>query len=150
MTRQARPPVFTYERSGRWAASLRRHGLVERFRLIEVRSLAELDEGLARSSAALVGLELSETSVDRVVEWLAKCKLRPASVITIVFADRQHRRYEMLCREAGAIHFVDSELALVRLAPILDRYLSQAASGTLDDQAASLEERIHARLPWGD
>jgi hypothetical protein len=144
MMPQARPPLFLYERTGRWAASLRRHGLVERLQLIETRSLAELDEELALWRGGLVGLELSEDSAGRIVEWLARHELKCGSAIALVFADRKLAGYEMLCRELGAVHFVVSQLEVIELGPFFDRYLSGAASGTLDDPATSLEDRVYA------
>lgn len=135
------------ERSGRWASSLGRHGLVNSLPLVEVRSLAELDTLLGSSPHALVGVELSSTTVESGLAWLAR---RPATTEAklIVFAERGLRASESFCREAGAVHFVASELELLSLRPLLDRYLSQPVFAKLDDAELTLADRIRSRMPW--
>ena len=143
------PAMLLYERSGRWAASLRRHGLVAQLRLIETRSFAELAERSQEAAGALLGLELTAAKVESVLDWLSR---QPAKLVRaktlIVFAERGLRAYEMVCREAGALHFVDSELDLFALAPVIDRYLSDPAFAKLDALEPPITERIRAALPW--
>lgn len=147
MNHNSTPALILFEHSGRWASSLRRHGLVEGLRLIEARSLAEVEELLAPNPLALLGIELRGETAERLVQWLAR---RPVGTDAklIVFADRGLRSYEALCREAGAVHFVASELELFSLAAMIDRYLSQQAFAKLDDERQTPAARIQARLPW--
>jgi hypothetical protein len=141
------PSLILCERSGRWASSLRRHGLVDRLRLVEARSLAELDTLLGSVPHALAGVELSSTTVESGLAWLAR---RPATMEAriIVFAQRALRTYEAFCREAGAIHFVVSELELFSLGPLFDRYRSQPAFAKLDEAELTLADRVRARMRW--
>jgi hypothetical protein len=138
------------ERTGRWAASLRRHGLTERLRLIEVRSIAELEERLSSGPAALVGLELEDRNADRVLEWLGRAGADGCAGGIIVFADRSLRPYELVCREAGAVHFVTSELELLTLAAIVERFLSRAPVADLLEVEPPITEQVRARMPWGN
>jgi hypothetical protein len=136
------------ERSGRWAASLRRHGLCEGVRLIETRSLTETEDRLAEAPLALLGLELTTATLDNVSGWISRGRANLGAKAVIVFAERGLRSCELLCREAGAIHFVDSELELFPLRALFDRYLSDPAFAKLDAEELSLAERIRASLPW--
>jgi hypothetical protein len=136
------------ERAGRWADSLRRHGLCERLRLIEVRSLAEAEDRLRDAPRALVGLELTAATVESVPDWISRRSAKLGATAVLVFAERGLRACELLCREAGAIHFVDSELELFALQALLDRYLSDPAFAKLDADELPLAERIRASLPW--
>jgi len=136
------------ERSGRWADSLRRHGLCERLRLIETRSLAETEDRLGETPRALVGMEITAGTVENVTDWLGRRSARLDSKATLVFAERGLRACELLCREAGAVQFIDSELELFALVGLFDRYLSDAAFATLDADELPLAERIRASLPW--
>lgn len=136
------------ERSGRWADSLRRHRLCDELRLIETRSLAETEGRLVETSSALVGLELSAATIGAVAEWISRRPANLGAKAVFVFAQRGLRAYELLCREAGAVHFVDSELELFALAAMFDRYLSDPAFAKLNADELPLAERIRASLPW--
>jgi hypothetical protein len=141
------PALILFERSGRWASSLRRHGLVERLPMVEARSFAELEELLPAYTQALIGIELTGATAERVIEWIG-CRPVAFDANLIVFAQRDLRAYETLCREAGAIHFVSSELEMFSLAAVLDRYLSQAAFAKLEAEKQPLAARVRGRLPW--
>jgi hypothetical protein len=140
--------LILFERTGRWAASLRRHDLVERLRLIETRSLVELDEHLASNGNPLVGVELTQVTAGRVLEWLGRAGGVQRASGVIVLADRSLRPYEFLCREAGAAHFVCSLLELLTLGPVIDRYLSRIPLGDANGAELSTPDRIRAQLPW--
>ncbi|MEX2139754.1 MAG: hypothetical protein WD894_10870 [Pirellulales bacterium] len=143
----AKPALILFERHGRWAPSLRRHGLVERLPLVEARSFAELEELLPSYPQVLVGLELHRDAADRVVAWLGRRSVALDAKV-IVFAERGMRVYETVCREAGAVHFIASEFELFSLAAVIDRYLSQPAFAKLDEEKQTFAARIQARLPW--
>jgi hypothetical protein len=142
------PALILLERSGRWASSLRRHGLIARLRMVEARSFSELEVLLPSHSRALVGVELTGATAERLVAWLGRPPMAFDAKV-IVFASRDLRAYEPLCREAGAVHFVASELELFPLAAVFDRYLSQAAFAKLEEEQQTLAARVRSRLPWG-
>jgi hypothetical protein len=142
------PALILCERTGRWATSLRRHRLGERLPIVETRSLAELEEALRERPRALAGVELTATIETQVVEFLCH---PPAGIDPfgfIVFAQPELRSYEPICREAGAVHFITSELDLLSLPPVLDRYLSDPAFAKLNSEGVPPSERIRARMPW--
>jgi hypothetical protein len=140
--------LIVFERTGRWAASLRRHNLVERLRMIETRSLVELEEHFPSNGNSLVGLELSQVTAGRVLEWLGRADAVQRASGIIVLADRSFRPYELLCREAGAAHFVASELELLTVGPVINRYLSRIPLGDPNEAELSATDRIRDRLPW--
>jgi hypothetical protein len=142
------PALILCERNGRWSASLRRHGLCERLRLIETRSLAETEERLRESPRAIVGLELTAATLATVTDWINRRPTVLSAKAVFVFAQRGLRACELVCREAGAVHFVDTELELFALAGVFDRYLSDTAFAKLDATDLPLAEQIRASLPW--
>jgi hypothetical protein len=121
---------------------------VDQCRLIECRSLGEVVEQMASLTAPLVGLELNAASVDRVIAWLARGQATAGSSVVVVFSDRSLLGYELLCREAGAAHFVASELEVLHLKRLVDRYLSLPSFAKLSEAELPPTERILAELPW--
>jgi hypothetical protein len=140
--------LIVCERSGRWTDSLRRHGLCQRLRLIETRSLAEMEDRLREIPHALVGLELLAATAKSLTDWISRRPAELGAKAVVVFAQRGLRGYELLCREAGAVYFVDSELALFALSALFDRYLSDPAFAKLNADDLPLAERIEGSLPW--
>ena len=138
------PTLILVVRTGRWAASLRRHGLVEQLRLIETPSLDELEEQLASNGkpARRPGAQSSHGGSYAGMGW-PRGSVRRASGI-IVLADRSFRPYELPCREAGTAHFVASELELLTLGPVIDRYLSHIRLGDTNGAELSTTDRIRA------
>jgi hypothetical protein len=121
--------------------------MVDRLSLVETRSFVEFAEAVDSWPRALAGLELTNGWADRTIAWLSR---RPpvASVKSIVFAERRLRPYEALCREAGAVHFIASELELFSLPALVDRYLSTPAFAKLDESDQSLAAKVLDLLPW--
>jgi hypothetical protein len=140
--------LIVCERSGRWADSLRRHTLGRGLRLIETRSLAETEDRLDEAPSALVGLELTAATIGSVTQWISRRPAELGAKAVLVFAQRGLRACELLCREAGAIQFVDTELELFALADMFDRYLSDPAFAKLNAEDLPLAERVRASLPW--
>jgi hypothetical protein len=140
--------LIVCERSGRWTDSLRRHGLCHRLRLIETRSLAETEDRLRETPHALVGLELLAATVESLSDWISRRPAELGAKAVVVLAHRGLRSYEHLCREAGAVCFIDSELELFALSALFDRYLSDPAFAKLNAEELPLTEQIEGRLPW--
>jgi len=141
----AQPPrLIVCERSGEWAASLRRELPARGARLSETRSLAECWQLLARSPSSFVVLELIEAGADALLDRLAHAQRRFPLASVAVVAERELADYEPLVREAGAVHFVASLRQCRPLAELACRHLDQAAR-----PRRNLAEAIWARLPWG-
>lgn len=134
------PRVIACERSGRWAAALRRE-LVE---VYETRGLAECWEMLARWPASFLVVELPEHDVAPLVDYLAMLEREFPLARAAVVADRRRQAYQWLLREAGAVHFVTSPRELATLAQAIRRHLERAPTPQL-----SLAQQVWAELPWG-
>jgi hypothetical protein len=146
--RPPEPCLVLCERTSRWADRVRRYVAQSRLKTIETRCLTECSERLSEYPWALIGLELSEASLERTAAWwLGVSRMFPHSHI-LALCDRLPRGMYDLCRELGAIDIMTSELDSLRLRGLVDRYLSQAAFETLKGDSGDLVDRIRSRLPW--
>ncbi len=147
MTR-LRPCLVLCEAASRWADRVRRYAGNTPLVLIETRSLQECRERLTEHPAAIVGLELTESSLDRALAWwLALARRFPqASVIALC----DHSLYDVheFFRELGAMDVLSTELDSMRFHGLVCRYLSQASFETLNEDSPGLLDEIRARLPW--
>jgi hypothetical protein len=117
-------------------------------RLIETRSLAETEIRLGETQSALVGLELTAATFGSVTQWISRRSAHLGAKAVLVFAQRGLRSYELLSREAGAVHFIDAELELFALVTLFDRYLSDPTFAKLNADQRTLTEPVCASLPW--
>jgi hypothetical protein len=145
---RVQPTLVVLERRGRWASSLRRHGLVAGIQLVETRSLDELTEALAHLPHALAAIEIDAVTAGSRIAWIADQQFSSEATRVLAFASRAMRVWEAEIREAGALHVVTAELDLFLLAGMFGRYLSDPAFATLDGEEQSLAERVRAKMPW--
>lgn len=141
--------LIVYERTGDWAAAWRRvlTGRPE-VRIVETRNFDDLGSQVEINPRAAVALELTASSVDSVLGWLASYQRRFPSGVVLVLAARQLACYEDLARELGAAWFVTSLRQLPALAGVVVRHaVRQLASPPFGSQP-SIEEQVKARLPW--
>jgi hypothetical protein len=117
-------------------------------KVIETRSLTECSERLSEYSSAIVGLELTDASMDRTIAWWLRISRTFPQARILALCDRLPCGPDDLCRELGAIDIMASELDSMRLEGLVYRYLSQAAFETLEGDSDDLVERIRSRLPW--
>lgn len=135
--------LIVCERSGRWAAGLRRELAAEGVRLYETRSLGDCWRRLAQAPASFVVVELRAAVAEQLVEQMAsRAREFPLAGLAVV-ADRDLAGYEWLMREAGAIHFVCSPRRLGPLGRLVCRHLARAPH-----PRQSLTDRIWNSLPW--
>src|SRR4051812_24719457 len=111
------PRLIVCEQTGRWAAALQRETTGPHIRVVETRSRAECEERLVETPNSLVALEMTAANLDATLGWLADAGRRFPAARAIVLADRGLEPYELLAREAGAIHFTTSPR---ELAPVAD------------------------------
>lgn len=135
--------VIVCERSGRWAADLRRE-LGGGVPLRETRSLAECWEALAEAPASLLVIELARGNMDGVLARLARLGDDFPLARAAVVADRSLADYQWLLREAGAVYFTCSPRQLAPLADLTARHLAQAPA----PPPLGTTEQIWASLPW--
>ena len=135
--------VIVCERTGQWAAALRRELTTAGVHLAETRSLKEAWESLATAPASMLIIELTAGNVDsllRRMAWLARDF--PRARLAIV-ASRRLSEYQWLLREAGAVHFLCSPRRIGSLAELAMRHM---AAVPMPQQ--TLVERIWDSLPW--
>lgn len=133
------------ERSGGWAAALRRELGSPTFAQRETRSLAECREALAEFPESLVAVELSSTNLEPALEWLAALPAAFPRARAIALAERGLEQHEFIVREFGCLAFTASPRELGPIAALIRRYFEQ-----LPRPAMSWQEQIHARLPWSN
>jgi hypothetical protein len=136
--------LIVCERTGQWAAALRRELADAGLRLWETRSLADAWDALAATPAAFLVLELLPGTAGPLwarMAWLAHDFPRARAA---VLAPRRLAAHEDLAREAGAVYFACSPRRLAPLARMIVRHLA-----SLPPPEQTLLERIWASLPWG-
>jgi hypothetical protein len=156
-----RPPLLVCERSGRWAAAVRRafarRGSVDPPRVIETRSLPELCERIAerrrlgRPASPWI-VELTPHDAEAACDFLARHVVHGADVPTTVVAAAEAAEYEATVRTAGANLFVSSLRRVDAVVDLYERYradLSHRATAAVADDR-SWFERTWDDLPWGN
>lgn len=154
------PPLLVCERSGRWAAALRRafvrRSTVDAPRVVETRSLPELAERVAQRRrlgriASPWVVELTPDRAAAMCEWLAR-QVRRDDVPTTIVSDPEAEGYEAAVRAAGANLFVPSLRRVDAIVELYERYRTdlphRTVSTTADDR--SWFERTWDELPWGN
>ena len=151
------PTLILLERTGCWAAALRRELGDAPVRLIETRSFGECWQQLAAAPAALVAWELTAANVQTLVSNLLRLDRDFPAASAIVLAERRLAAADRLLREAGGIHFVTSPRALEPVAQIMRRRTAAPAAAQLASARTSTSvgwvsvlDETSAGLPWAD
>jgi hypothetical protein len=143
------------EKSGRWAAAVRvtlvrRKCSLPGSRIIETRSLVELDLVIQEHDAAFVLLEVRPESVADVLSFLTRSSGGPAPVVALLeFGAERIADFELVADallEAGAIEVIDSSRQLGAVLEIAERQPQNEWS----EHAGSIADRAWAALPWQD
>ena len=148
-------PLILLERTGSWAAALRRALGETPVRLIETRSLAECWQQLATAPAATLVWELTADNLGALVGGLLHLNRDFPGAAAVVVADRRLTAAGSVVREAGAVHFVTSPRALEPVAEIVRRRLAAQATSPLAAAPviagwSNVLNEITAGLPWAD
>lgn len=136
--------LIVCERSGRWAAGLRRELTEAGVRVWETRSLADCWEMLAQAPASFVVVELTLANLAGVLHRMAWQERDFPLARIAVAADRSLAGCQRVVEEAGAVHFCYSPATLGPLARLACCHLAMVPA-----PQHSLTERIWAGLPWG-
>jgi hypothetical protein len=131
------------EKSGRWAAALRRAAEKLELPIGEVRSLEQVGRELAEQSAAIVALEIGLPSLVRMTSQLALWRTRFAAARFVLLADSELAPLDPMLRDAGAVHIVYATRDLAATVRLIRRHLARVPQLEM-----TLEESIVARLPW--
>ena len=134
--------IIVCERTGRWAASLRR-ALDLQSGLCETRSWAACLREVQARTAALVALEILPETAEAACQQVASLAHRRGRVRVIAMADRTLRPSEWLLREAGAVHVLYAPDEWARLRPLFRRFRDQ-----LPPSQKTFREQVWSNLPW--
>ncbi|HUE72694.1 MAG TPA: hypothetical protein VMP01_17545 [Pirellulaceae bacterium] len=131
------------EKSGHWAAALRRAAGRHELPIGEVRSPEQAQRELAQRPASILAIEVSAASVAKTASQVAAWRIRYPAAQFLLLADPDLNSLEPELREAGACHVVYSTRDLAATVRLIRRHLARAPRPHL-----SLEESIWAALPW--
>ena len=137
--------LIVCERTGRWAATLRRLTATHTLAITETRSLAGCWEELQRSPASVLALEVTPGSAAALAARLMELETVYPHAIAVLLASRQWRWLADALREAGARHVVSELRGCRPLIRLVSRHLAKAPQ---PDQ--SWRERVWDRLPWSN
>lgn len=135
--------LIVCERSGRWAAALRREMGGAGTLIQEARSLRGAWDLLDGSPASFVLVELTRPGVADLLRRMARLQRDYPLARVAIVADRRLGSFEWLMREAGAVHFTCSPRQLGPVFWLACRHLAQSPP-----PRRSAAERILASLPW--
>jgi hypothetical protein len=97
---------------------------------------------LERFPSSIVLVEVNETQLERVLDFLVHVQSRFTSARTVVMPPRSCAQAWWL-REAGAIHIAESTRELETVACLVQRHVRQAPA-----RPFTWTEQVHASLPW--
>jgi hypothetical protein len=135
--------LLVCEKTGRWAAALRREVAGSALRVVESRSLAECRREVERSPASFVLVELTGANVVKIVEWIESVLREFPELRIAVLGHREAREHEAQVREAGAIYVAFSPRRLGPVVRMARRRLALAPQEEL-----TFREKLWKRLPW--
>ena len=134
------------ERSGKWAAALRREPSIVEENVVEIRHTDELAAAIdATPWAAVVVVELRSDGLAATLDALAMVERCGRRALPVAVADPELEETEAVAREAGAVHFITSPRRMVELVTLGRRHQARVPA-----PAQSLRERVLAQLPWSD
>ena len=131
------------ERQGNWATALVRTDRNVRDFLYETRSLQQMREALESSPRSFLGIELTETNFDTVLDMLIWLPQSYPQAMAVILTNRCLRGYEWVLRQAGAIDVLVSDRNLRSLIEMARRHIDLT---TL--VSPNLVQNIWQRLPW--
>ncbi len=138
----AKPRLIIYERMGTWAARMRPH-VPSDMQLRQTRSLDECTGELRQAPGSLVVVEVTDVNLDEVLDLASDLGQRFPHARLAAVSKRGNEAYEMLLREAGAVHFTTSP----RTADVLAR-MAVRHSARVPRPRTTLSSQIWESLPW--
>lgn len=134
------------ERTGKWAAALRREATVGETNVVEVRQPDELAAAIhATPWATVVVVELRSEGLAASLDALVATERQRYRILPVAVADEELADLELLAREAGAVHFLTSPRRIMEFVSLGQRHQARVPA-----PAQSLRERVLAELPWSE
>jgi len=131
------------ERHGDWATALVRLDRDVSAFLCETRSLQQMQESLEISPRSFLGIELTQTNFNAVLDTLVWLPRSYPQAIAVILTNRHLRGYEWVLRQAGAIDFLVSNRNLRSLIRMTRRHIELTSA-----DSPGLLPNIWQRLPW--
>jgi hypothetical protein len=134
--------LIVCEKTGRWAAALRRALKGQSAAIVPVRSLTQCQATLNAAPASLAAVEVTAANLAASVEFFTQTARHPlARLAALIPAELAGA--ELLLREAGAVDVLISLAQAPRLARLFVR--QQRLSPAAD---RSFQQLVAERLPW--
>lgn len=131
------------EKSGKWAAALRRElGPQHAHRLFESRLIQHCQEQLAASPCSIAALEQTWKNYDSVLLLIDRIQRQFPSARSIVLDTTGDSQLSRMTKIAGAIHIARSRLMLRHAARLALRHFAR-----FPETSSQFEELVR-RLPW--
>jgi len=138
----ARVDIIVCERTGNWAAGLRRVAPDFSALVSETRSWAECQGAMERSQQPIVAAEATVGNLPHALHYVSTWHRRYPHAVTIVLAARGLETCEDALREAGAAHVMSSPRQISELVSIIERHLDRWRA------PQSLADEVWESLPW--
>ena len=135
--------VILCEKSGHWAAALRRALGDEPVSIIETRSLSQCEEALVAAPVSLVAIEATSKTLESLVQLIARARIEFPFARVVTLLDNGLDQAEPILREAGAIELFKSLREAPSLAQLAQRHLALTPLA-----GKSVHEAIAEQLPW--
>jgi len=140
---QSAARLILCERQDNWATALVRTDRDVRDFLYETRSLQQMREALEICPRSFLGIELTETNFDTVLEMILWLPQSYPRAIAVILTNRYLRGYEWVLRQAGAIDVLVSDRNLRSLIELARRHIDLTTS-----DSPNPVQNIWQRLPW--
>jgi hypothetical protein len=137
--------LIVCEKTGRWAAQLRRLLQGEGRWLAEARSPTQWLDALAEHPASLCLVEATASNFEQFHAALTRSREEFPLARTVIASDELPADAMWALREAGAIHAVDALRRLDRVVALWRRQMEQ-----FPPRAETELDRVHAALPWSE
>jgi hypothetical protein len=135
--------VILCEKTGRWAAALRRALGKGSVPVSETLSLSQCGDALQDAPGSLIAVEVSPLALETVLRLIAHARRSDPFARFVALQGAELDSAEPLLREAGAVEVLHSVREAPALALLARRHLALAPRAE-----PSLSETIAERLPW--
>lgn len=145
------PPTaafIVYEKTGKWARCLRRRLDDKALEVHEVRNVQACRELLSAAPKSMVAREIKgdALSAGQAIDQMLLLGTEFPGMKWIVLGDRTVQTCELMLRELGAAHFIDSTRRAGEVADIVERHLKNTEAIL----STGLTDRLRKQIPWAN
>lgn len=140
-------PLIIHERLNQWARQLRPRLAAWPIRLVESRSLADLEGALAGTACPILLIDLGQRPRAGLEELERATRLAPSALI-LVLDPEAHEGVALLARELGATHVYSGVVTPPAVARLIERWIVLAQRRTEADGWSSVRKPEPEPEPW--